>query len=265
MKRAFTLAEVLITLTVIGVIAAMTVPSLYNNIRVAERNAQLKTVYTDFSQAYLLATQDLGFWPKCGYWDKNPYGGHSCVERYENGNCKRYELDSGEEWPGDKVNGLFSQCTIFGEAILNRLGGSTPCTDGALSCLGYEYEGYDDIVKGQNPDFEDYDINAKVSGVGGFSRSQINSSYIIELPKGPIIVGYGGGVKTFNPRIYAIDINGRKGPNRFGYDLHAFRSVYSTATNTTDFDTWGGYLSSGGVSASDIIKNKTTDHKLNKK
>ncbi len=264
MKRAFTLAETLIAMAIIGVIASITVPAVYNNIRVAERNAQLKTVYTDFSQAYLLATQDLGYWPKCGYWDINPYGGHSCVERYEDGNCKRYELDSGEEWPGDKVNGLFTDCTDFAEAVLNRLGAPAPCTDGAPSCLGYEYDGFDDIVKDQNSDFEDYDVNAKTSGVSGFNRSSINSSYIIELPKGPIIVGYGSEAKAFNPRIYAIDINGRKGPNRFGYDLHAFRSLYKTATNTTEFDTWGGYISSGGVYASDVINNKTTDHRLRK-
>ena len=44
MKKAFTLAEVLITLTIIGVIAAITIPTLINSISPKAKEAQTKTI-----------------------------------------------------------------------------------------------------------------------------------------------------------------------------------------------------------------------------
>ena len=50
-KSAFTLAEVLITLGIIGVVAAMTLPSLIGNYKKKQTVTQLKKSYTDLSQA----------------------------------------------------------------------------------------------------------------------------------------------------------------------------------------------------------------------
>ena len=55
MKKAFTLAEVLITLGVIGVVAAMTLPSLIQKHNEKVIVTQLKKVYSTFSQAYKMA------------------------------------------------------------------------------------------------------------------------------------------------------------------------------------------------------------------
>lgn len=51
MKKGFTLAEVLITLGIIGVVAALTLPSLITNYRKKQTVAQLKKVYSELSQA----------------------------------------------------------------------------------------------------------------------------------------------------------------------------------------------------------------------
>lgn len=48
--HAFTLAEVLITLGVIGVVAAMTIPTLMGNIQDKENRTAFKKVYTNISQ-----------------------------------------------------------------------------------------------------------------------------------------------------------------------------------------------------------------------
>ena len=52
MKKGFTLAEVLITLVIIGVIAAMTIPALINKTNEQETVVAVKKAYSTVSQAY---------------------------------------------------------------------------------------------------------------------------------------------------------------------------------------------------------------------
>ena len=59
-RKAFTLAEILITLTVIGVVAALTIPSLLQNTNQAELKAGLKRNFADLQQATLLIKNDQG-------------------------------------------------------------------------------------------------------------------------------------------------------------------------------------------------------------
>lgn len=58
--KAFTLAEVLITLGIIGVIAALTIPTLMNNIQKNEYKAEWKKDYSVIAQAYEKVKQDEG-------------------------------------------------------------------------------------------------------------------------------------------------------------------------------------------------------------
>ena len=50
MKKAFTLAEVLITLGIIGIVAAMTLPTLIGKYQKKQTVTQLKKSYTEISQ-----------------------------------------------------------------------------------------------------------------------------------------------------------------------------------------------------------------------
>ena len=59
-SEGFTLAEVLITLGIIGVVAAMTMPTLINNHRKAALENQLKKQYSVLSQALDLWKQETG-------------------------------------------------------------------------------------------------------------------------------------------------------------------------------------------------------------
>ena len=59
-RKAFTLAEVLITLGIIGVVAAMTMPSLIANYQKKQTITQLKKVYSIISQAYEMSKSDNG-------------------------------------------------------------------------------------------------------------------------------------------------------------------------------------------------------------
>lgn len=66
-KTAFTLAEVLITLGIIGIVAAMTLPSIIQKQYQKEASSRLKKFYSAMSQAILLSEVDNG---PLEYWDK---------------------------------------------------------------------------------------------------------------------------------------------------------------------------------------------------
>lgn len=65
--KAFTLAEVLITLGIIGVVAALTIPTLMNNINDAQFKTAYKKAISTASQALLLAYND-GDLTMCTTW-----------------------------------------------------------------------------------------------------------------------------------------------------------------------------------------------------
>jgi len=70
--KAFTLAEVLITLTVVAVLAILTIPTIISNSTERATVSQLKKVYSTLSQAYTLAVQGNGTpnnWGIGGYSD----------------------------------------------------------------------------------------------------------------------------------------------------------------------------------------------------
>ena len=65
-KAAFTLAEVLITLGVIGIVAAMTLPMLVAKYQKLVATTQLKRIYSILTNAELMAIKDFG---DRKYWD----------------------------------------------------------------------------------------------------------------------------------------------------------------------------------------------------
>ena len=57
---AFTLAEVLITLGIIGVVVALTIPVLVGNYKKVQTVAQLKKVYSAMQQSVQIAQNEYG-------------------------------------------------------------------------------------------------------------------------------------------------------------------------------------------------------------
>ena len=71
MKRGFTLAEVLITLVIIGIIASMTIPSVINDQKDKEILARLKKSYSTLSQVMMLSQSFNGLYTGWGLQDNN--------------------------------------------------------------------------------------------------------------------------------------------------------------------------------------------------
>ncbi len=68
-KSGFTLAEVLITLGIIGIVAAMTIPGLIAKHQKIVTATQLKKAYTTIAQAFTMAQKDYG---DISGWDFKP-------------------------------------------------------------------------------------------------------------------------------------------------------------------------------------------------
>ena len=67
-RHAFTLAEVLITLGIIGVVAAMTMPTLIAKYQKKQTVTQLKKAYAELNKAVSYSEIENG---DCKYWDYN--------------------------------------------------------------------------------------------------------------------------------------------------------------------------------------------------
>lgn len=77
-KYAFTLAEVLVTHGIIGVVAALTIPTLIANHKKKEVVTKLEKIYTIMNQAVLLSETengDLAYW----YLDCGPSNAYTCT------------------------------------------------------------------------------------------------------------------------------------------------------------------------------------------
>lgn len=82
-KNAFTLAEVLVTLGIVGVIAAMTLPSLINKYQEKATVTKLKKFYNILSQCYLSSTQKYGTPDEWGIFGRDAGSSNDDEENYE--------------------------------------------------------------------------------------------------------------------------------------------------------------------------------------
>ena len=84
-NSAFTLAEVLITLAVIGIVAAMTIPTLINKYQEKVTVTKVKKMYSTLNQAVKLAEVDNGpvaTWNLPGYTNGGSQMFYSYLQPY---------------------------------------------------------------------------------------------------------------------------------------------------------------------------------------
>ena len=200
-KIAFTLAEVLITLGIIGVVAAMTMPVLIQKYQNIVLENQFKKSYSMLSQALnkIYVDNDMSI-PVCYY----NFGSITATS------------DSGART---------SDCVAVKEQFLKNLRVIKTCEDNSYKngCIP-KYEGFDTMMIEKYPDLSEEEALDKVRYVNGFWQNAIlnvNASHV--LADGSIILEYR--TRNYLPILFAIDINGKKGPNKWGYDLFSFFTV----------------------------------------
>lgn len=115
-KQAFTLAEVLITLGIIGVVASITIPALMNNIQDRELKTAWKKQYSIFSQA----TQTL-------FADNGEMSFKSITSDYNHNTLRDYYLSNIKYLKKCNTNSTFGYCwhqhTVGGNGVTKYLNG----------------------------------------------------------------------------------------------------------------------------------------------
>ena len=217
-SRAFTMAEILLSLTIIGVVAAITLPSLTGNINERTWNTQRKALYARFSQAIPLMDAINGF----GTLTEETSSGagdavDTAAETFITAGLAKVL----------KVNNIcdsehLSDCGITSK--ITTLGGSQITTPTTMEELNSKLVGsYSTAVDRMSV------INTKAAAF----ETQNGESIIVYY--NPRCVGsfnedgYGaGGVYIANKICanFVYDLNGNKGPNTVGKDIGFITAMY---------------------------------------
>ena len=209
LRSAFTLAEVLITLGVIGVVAAVTMPTLVTNIQDRVRKEQVRTVKYKLTKA----TDKMKSLGKIGQYDApvtknfvNELKKHMTIAKV----CDSGNLS--ECWPSDTVNVHTNQTTITPTSI-NSLTKGTGLKALAISSGNEDTVG---IVTGDGvPMLLVYSPKCQA-----LDEAQ-NYTWSVEDGK-PVTNA------TTNCISAIFDINGSKGPNRVGQDIRTLNSLFGS-------------------------------------
>ncbi len=207
-RTAFTLAEVLITLGIIGIVAALTLPTLIANYRVSVLKNDFKKADTIIQQAIQKTVTEAGYDDITSF---NIPGRHVTTENWAE---------------------LQNQTVELNEYWLKQFSVTKAVTENELTKLKYSCSG----LLGQGEFCRYYD-NKYVNKMYFLSNGMLIS---------PLIPQYGGINHPGLIRV-KFDTNGLKGPNRFGYDIFIYESLLGYATLCSpvlqvNYSQWGCYF-----------------------
>ena len=220
-KPAFTLAEVLITLAIIGVVAAMTMPTLITKY-------QMKTFEVGLKKQYLVLQNTLNYLGQ-------EEGLNQCYTEllYNSDGVGYYSTKN-------------TQCTDLKNALISKL---------KLSTITYDYK---TLYKSSN---------AVIANGGRVTNSSVsydtlfkyNNSQSYLIADGAVIIMYPPEkLQSYFSSALIIDVNGKKGPNKWGYDV--FYLSFTKKKNQDILflsDNYGTIVEKGGLRPLTIISNET--------
>ena len=208
LSTAFTMAEILLSLTIIGVVAAITLPSLTGNINERTWNTQRKALYARFSQAIALMPALNGFGADNPDTAAETFitGGLSKVLKINNICDNEHLKDCGiaEKWitlKADPVNSipktLVELNNMFSGSFVEAGGAIWSYSQVDTKAAAFETGNGESLIVYYNP---------KCAG----SLNETNNYYV-------------------QPKMCAnfiYDLNGTKGPNTIGKDMGFLTVMY---------------------------------------
>lgn len=187
-KRAFTLAEVLITLGIIGVVAALTLPTLINNINKQDTVAKIKKAYSVFGNA-INAFNEEGTINPCFNADYD--NSDTCFDEFKKqfNYVKSFDLSDDKSKICDVYTNAYPSCVQeYTTAILQTNDGMTYIFNCAHMTLGWVTVDANGPQKGPNKGgvdvfefkYEEEYINGDPTGIYKLkpANDTCNSNYI---------------------------------------------------------------------------------------
>ncbi len=191
-KQGFTLAEVLITLGIIGVVAAMTLPSLINNYREKQFETSFKRTNSQILQALNYTVQQ-----EYGIGDFKEFKTFIC------GDLAQFDKDQDKQ--KECLSKVDNELVYFNQVLNKNLG-----------VIGQESI-TKNIYKHKNYGGSSFDYVNLCSMAADKSPSKCQVYY---LKDGSAIFGVSYNEAQFR---FIFDTNGpKRGPNRLGYDIFEY-------------------------------------------
>ncbi len=234
--KAFTLSEMVIALGIIGVIAALTMPSVVYNVNNRANSALLNKAVVKLNEVVELSMSESRFqpYPKCYYNRKNP--------------------------------GIrdFSQCKELYAFMKENLRTIKICDENGVAegCIP-QYKGKDTVFKEQNPpppsdstqnEKDEYQkkLDGATAGCESWSYDIMKTKPAIVTSDGITLIPYTNDFSSYP--IFAVDVNGKKAPNRFGYDVF-FLQLYGGEGEIPSFDApvYCEYIEKGGYTTQEMM------------
>ena len=213
-QAAFTLAEVLITLGIIGIVAAMTIPTLLQKMNDIHNKALWKKKYSEIVQAYTAVKQenlrlcvnneeDYNIVAKCRYVGDDGYEERTTMSpQFVNAMVKPFKVSDSCGFP---QYGESDYCSYYYHRWTGLCGNKTT----------YSY--YGSLISGTKTNLPDSPTDCNIATINGLYNGWDFDKKAILLADGSVI--YFGG---YAAPIIAVDVNGfQKGPNIVGKDFFA--------------------------------------------
>ena len=187
---AFTLAEVLITLGIIGVVAAMTLPTLIANYQKKETISKIQKVYTVLNQAFKLSEVDNG---EFEYWDVDHSDPDTYFEKYWKPyfkvakTCNTYqECGYRSPTPFQMPNGIMSTFNVVSSGYRRTF----ITTDGFVLAMSVRRGGGTLEDGTLEPIIDDFRILVDINGANRPNQNGKDTFYMQVTKKGVLADGY---------------------------------------------------------------------------
>lgn len=213
--NAFTMAEILLSLTIIGVVAAITLPSLMGNINERTWNTQRKALHARMSQAIAMMPQLNGY----GTFVADTVSAGSVTSSGTDTAAEAFLTDGLSKVI--KINNIcdyehIEDCGI--PKVFYNMGGSTITTSGILTTQAY------------NPLATSANGQKKNTKPAAFETQNGESILVYYNPDCDSKIDTTS-TYSFIPKVCAnflFDLNGNKGPNTAGKDIGFVTALYAT-------------------------------------
>ena len=226
---AFTMAEILLSLTIIGVVAAITLPSLTGNINERTWNTQRKALYARFSQAIALMPS---------------LNGYAGTETFvTDGLAKVLKINNICDSEHFEDCGIASKWTDFSGSNIS----SIPNT---LYTLNSAFD-YSSTFVDSNGNTYSHSVTVPDTEAAAFETVNGESIIVYYNPQctSDLSIQLGGTTNYVQKSMCAnfiYDLNGSKGPNTIGKDIGFITAMYPSDSNVVAVSPLGSLSDAAG-------------------